>query len=244
MTKLHYAQIIVDVPTMQTNQPYTYVVPESMIESVRPGMRVDVPFGHRHVMGFVVGLRATTELETNKLRHIKNLLDLTPVLNTELLNLSAYLAQETFAFRISVLQTMLPNALKASYERILKIIDDVDEDVRDRIFKGLDEIVYQPRELNVRDIATLTKLRREHKIEVSVNVTNRSKIKTQLAYQFNGDIAFLEDERQDLRPTAKKQFELLMFIMGHLEEVWVKKTLQEIISVSDAILNQGVEKNG
>jgi len=242
MTKLHYAQIIVDVPTMQTNQPYTYVVPESMIESVRPGMRVDVPFGHRHVMGFVVGLRATTELETNKLRHIKNLLDLTPVLNTELLNLSAYLAQETFAFRISVLQTMLPNALKASYERILKIIDDVDEDVRDRIFKGLDEIVYQPRELNVRDIATLTKLRREHKIEVSVNVTNRSKIKTQLAYQFNGDIAFLEDERQDLRPTAKKQFELLMFIMGHLEEVWVKKTLQEIISVSDAILNQGVEK--
>ena len=89
MTKLHYAQIIVDVPTMQTNQPYTYVIPESMIESVRPGMRVDVPFGHRHVMGFVVGLRATTDLETNKLRHIKNLLDLTPVLNTELLNLSA-----------------------------------------------------------------------------------------------------------------------------------------------------------
>jgi len=242
MTKLQYAQIIVDVPTMQTNQPYTYVVPESMIESVRPGMRVDVPFGHRHVMGFVVGLRATTDLETNKLRHINNLLDLTPVLNTELLNLSDYLAQETFAFRISVLQTMLPNALRASYERILKIIDEVDDDVRDRIFKGLDEILYQARELNVRDIATLTKLQREHKIEASVNVTNRSKIKTQLAYQFNGDVEFLENERQDLRPTAKKQFELLMFIMGHLEEVWVKKTLQEMISVSDATLNQGVEK--
>ncbi len=242
MTKLQYAQIIVDVPTMQTNQPYTYVIPESMIESVRPGMRVDVPFGHRHVMGFVVGLRATTDLETNKLRHINNLLDLTPVLNTELLNLSDYLAQETFAFRISVLQTMLPNALRASYERILKIIDEVDDDVRDRIFKGLDEILYQARELNVRDIATLTKLQREHKIEASVNVTNRSKIKTQLAYQFNGDVEFLENERQDLRPTAKKQFELLMFIMGHLEEVWVKKTLQEMISVSDATLNQGVEK--
>ena len=132
--------------------------------------------------------------------------------------------------------------MENSYKKIISIIDDVDEDVRDRIFKGLDEIVYQPRELNVRDIATLTKLRREHKIEVSVNVTNRSKIKTQLAYQFNGDIAFLEDERQDLRPTAKKQFELLMFIMGHLEEVWVKKTLQEIISVSDAILNQGTRR--
>ena len=135
MTKLQYAQIIVDVPTMQTNQPYTYGVPETMIDSVRPGMRVDVPFGHRHVMGFVVGLSATTDLETDKLRHIKGLLDLTPVLNTELLNLSDYLAQETFAFRIVVLQTMLPNALRASYERILKIIDEVDDDVRDRRFK-------------------------------------------------------------------------------------------------------------
>lgn len=242
MTKLQYAQIIVDVPTMQTNQPYTYVVPETMIDSVRPGMRVDVPFGHRQVMGFVVGLRATTDLETDKLRHIKGLLDLTPVLNTELLNLSDYLAQETFAFRIVVLQTMLPNALRASYERTFKIIDEVDDDVRDRIFKGLDEIVYQANELNTYDIATLTKLRREHKIEVSVNVKNRAKVKTQLAYQFNDDMMFLEDELEDLRPTAKKQVELLTFIMGHLQETWVKKTLQEVINVSNATLNQGVEK--
>ena len=241
MTKLQYAQIIVDVPTMQTNQPYTYVVPESMCETLQIGMRVDVPFGHRHVMGFVVALQATTDLETNKLRYITNLLDLTPVLNVELLQLSDYLADETFAFRISILQTMLPNALRASYERILKIIDDVDADVRDRIFKGLDEIVYQARELNDLDIDTLTKLRRNHKIEVSVNVSSRAKVKTQLAYQVNNDIEFLENEYHDLG-AAKKQLELLTFVMGHLGETWVKKSLQEIINVSAATLNQGVSK--
>ncbi|MEX0380386.1 primosomal protein N' [Leuconostoc sp. MS02] len=241
MTKLQYAQIIVDVPTMQTNQPYTYVVPESMCETLQIGMRVDVPFGHRHVMGFVVALQATTDLETNKLRYITNLLDLTPVLNAELLQLSDYLADETFAFRISILQTMLPNALRASYERILKIIDDVDADVRDRIFKGLDEIVYQARELNDLDIDTLTKLRRNHKIEVSVNVSSRAKVKTQLAYQVNNDIEFLENEYHDLG-AAKKQLELLTFVMGHLGETWVKKSLQEIINVSAATLNQGVSK--
>ena len=56
MTK-QYAQIIVDVPTMQTDQPYTYAVPENMIDSLLLGMR-DGAFGRRNVMGFVVGLIA------------------------------------------------------------------------------------------------------------------------------------------------------------------------------------------
>jgi|GEM_PF-4238906 len=45
MTNQRYAQIIVDVPTMQTNQPYTYLIPEAMQDTLQPGMRVDVPFG-------------------------------------------------------------------------------------------------------------------------------------------------------------------------------------------------------
>ncbi|MFT9469881.1 MAG: primosomal protein N', partial [Leuconostoc pseudomesenteroides] len=108
--KKQYAQIIVDVPTMQTDQPYTYVIPEEMIDQILPGMRVTVPFGRRKVMGFVIGIRATTDLSEDQLRSLTTILDLSPVLNTELLSLSDYLADETFAFRISILQTMLPNA--------------------------------------------------------------------------------------------------------------------------------------
>jgi primosomal protein N' (replication factor Y) (superfamily II helicase) len=119
MTK-QYAQIIVDVPTMQTDQPYTYVVPEEMIDSLLLGMRVTVPFGRRNVMGYVVGLIASTDLPEDQLRPFSNILDLTPVLNTELLNLSDYLASETFAFRITILQTMLPNVFKANYRAYFK----------------------------------------------------------------------------------------------------------------------------
>lgn len=38
-------QVIVDVPTMQTNRPYTYRVPERLERQVQPGMRVMVPLG-------------------------------------------------------------------------------------------------------------------------------------------------------------------------------------------------------
>ena len=37
------AQIIVDVPLMQTDRPYSYLVPESMQGQIAIGMRVHVP---------------------------------------------------------------------------------------------------------------------------------------------------------------------------------------------------------
>ena len=39
------AEVIVDVPTMQTDQPFTYLVPSEMETALQVGMRVEVPFG-------------------------------------------------------------------------------------------------------------------------------------------------------------------------------------------------------
>ena len=40
------AEVIVDVPTMQTDQPFTYLVPSEMETALQVGMRVDVAFGN------------------------------------------------------------------------------------------------------------------------------------------------------------------------------------------------------
>ena len=51
------AQIIVDVPLMQTDRPYSYLIPEAMQGQIAIGMRVHVPFGkgNRLLQGFVIG---------------------------------------------------------------------------------------------------------------------------------------------------------------------------------------------
>jgi len=238
--KKQYAQIIVDVPTMQTDQPYTYVIPEEMIDQILPGMRVTVPFGRRKVMGFVIGIRATTDLSEDQLRSLTTILDLSPVLNTELLSLSDYLADETFAFRISILQTMLPNALKADYQHFIKIVGKVSDDVANRLFMGLTEIAFHANQYSDKDLATLAKLRRQHSIEVRIEVNDRAKVKTQLAYQFSQNVAMLKTAQQSLRPTAKKQAQLIAFILQHVGETWLKKELQEMLPVSDATLAHAV----
>ena len=90
------AQVVVDVPTMQTNQPYTYLVPAPLEKQLQVGMRVAVPFGngHREVQGFVVGFTEHSSYE-GELKPIAAVMDFQPVVNTELLELSKWLADTT-----------------------------------------------------------------------------------------------------------------------------------------------------
>ena len=87
------AQVIVDVPTMQTNQPYTYQIPATLEKQIQVGVRVVVPFGNgsRTVQGFVVALDQATSYD-GELKKIQAVMDLQPVVNNELLALSKWLA--------------------------------------------------------------------------------------------------------------------------------------------------------
>ena len=59
------AKIIVDVPLMQTDQPYSYKVPEEFVDMLEVGMRVHVPFGkgNRLIQGIVLGLEFQSDEE-------------------------------------------------------------------------------------------------------------------------------------------------------------------------------------
>src|SRR4051812_25846625 len=96
------ASVIVDVPAKQTDREFDYRIPEKWKRVVHPGMRVIVPFGPRMVQGFVTGLKNKSEF--SKLRSIKELMDLEPVLNEELLELGEWLTKEAMCFKISALQ--------------------------------------------------------------------------------------------------------------------------------------------
>ena len=56
------AKIIVDVPLMQTDQPYSYRIPEEFLRMLEVGMRVHVPFGgNRLIQGIVLGLESQSD---------------------------------------------------------------------------------------------------------------------------------------------------------------------------------------
>ncbi len=111
--------MIVDVPTKQTDRAFDYLIPEDWRGTIQPGMRVIVPFGPRNIQGFVTELKSESAFK--KLREIIEPMDLKPVLNQELLELGDWLTENTLCFKIFAYQVMLPAALKAKYEKKVKL---------------------------------------------------------------------------------------------------------------------------
>ncbi|KQB93795.1 MULTISPECIES: primosomal protein N' [Geobacillus] len=116
------ASVIVDVPTRQTDRPFDYLIPERWRGIIQPGMRVTVPFGARRLQGFVIGVKDHSEIK--QLKPIEHVLDVVPVLNEELLDLGRYLTETTLCFAISAYQAMLPAAMRAKYEKLLRLTDE------------------------------------------------------------------------------------------------------------------------
>lgn len=115
-----FVKVIVDIPAAQVNRPFDYQVPEVYQDSLQLGMRVQVPFGNRQLLGFVVGIHHTSDFK-GALKPITTVLDYESFINEELLDLSEHLAQTLHAFRINVLQAMLPAMLKVKYQNIFLI---------------------------------------------------------------------------------------------------------------------------
>ena len=116
------AQVIVDVPLMQTDKPYSYRVPEEFSPFLEKGMRVHVPFGkgNRLIQGIVVDLEETTlAAQDQELKSIVEVLDYQPVLGEEQFWLADQLRKTVFAYKITLLKAMLPSVLNSSYDKIL-----------------------------------------------------------------------------------------------------------------------------
>jgi len=242
------AKVIVDVPTMQTDQPFTYLVPENLNEQLAVGMRVEVPFGNgnRHVQGFVLAIEpmaATVLDETNvQLKELVAVLDLKPVLNTEMLALADYMKEKTFAFKITCLQTMLPSVMRADYQKYIYLTDELSEELQDQLFYGLEEISWdQVQERGI--LPQLMALRKQQKVDIRYEVTTRNKVKMVRFIQAAKEFEQLEEIRLGLRKGAKKKEQLLYYLQRlGTEKITAVKEMKEL-GFSTALLNEAA-KNG
>ena len=232
-----YAQVIVDVPAMQTNRPYTYELPQELQDQAQVGMRVIVPFGkgERQIQGFIVGLTDEYELAIAPKR-VTSLMDLAPVLNNEALQLADWLAQKTFSFKIRCLQVMLPNAMRASYSKSLRLLSAVElPQELNSLFAGRSEIEFDESKLSAQQLNKLAQMRQAGHLEVVYHVKNRAKAK------LVGVVTSLVDEQNytqfkaKVRKNAHKQLELLEFLYQNSHQKFLQTKLQASLQVS---LNQ------
>ena len=135
------AEVVVDIKNKAVNKVFDYLVPEELMPVIQPGVRVLVPFGPRTIMGFVISLKESTQLQ--KLRPIKELIDVVPVLNDELRELGMSLSEETGSTMIQCFEAMIPNAMRAKYKKKILCLSDELPPTLSRLFEHSHMIDYE-----------------------------------------------------------------------------------------------------
>ena len=86
---------------------FTYKVPEELQGAAKPGVRVMVPFGKRSVIGVIIALSKTDPSKGIPLKHIRDLVDIVPVLSPDMIELAKWMSEYYFASLGDVLRTVL-----------------------------------------------------------------------------------------------------------------------------------------
>ncbi|MET3682084.1 primosomal protein N' (replication factor Y) [Alkalibacillus flavidus] len=225
------AKVVVDVPVSATDALFDYHIPDHLKTVVKPGVRVVVPFGPRHIMGFVVDL--TDDSDFDKLKPIQRVMDYEPILTPELLKLSKWLQHETLCFRISALQAMLPAVFKAKYEKEVWLLTEEDAlpDNWQRVTQGREVIPFQDlQDAQIPD-SQITKHIEVGDIELKYVVKGKNRVKTDTYVKLALSEPETLEKLDDISKQAKQQRQALMWLIDQEEPVRLKQ-LQQTLDVT------------
>ena len=218
------AKIIVDVPLMQTDQPYSYKVPEEFVDMLEVGMRVHVPFGkaNRLIQGIVLGIEeeAYAEVANEELKEIVEVLDFSPVLTEEQLWLAEELRKSVFSYKISILKAMLPGFLNSSYDKILYPLEGLSQEDKERLFGSQESLAFSS--LDLKQQAEMMRLTRKGLLKLEYQAVDQKKVKTQSWVQVNPD----KLEKLEISNRAKKKLELRDYLLAHPESTPLSTLLE------------------
>ena len=204
------AQIIVDVPLMQTDRPYSYLIPEAMQGQIAIGMRVHVPFGkgNRLLQGFVIGLEEQENLrDFPELKPIAELLDYEPVLNQEQLDLADQMRHTVFSYKISILKSMLPGLLNSQYDKVIMATDKLGEEEKETLLQGQNHILFS--QLSEVQRQAIPRLVQSGRVTVDYLAKDKQNNKTEKHYSVQKGIL----ETLAISQRAKKRLELRDFLL-------------------------------
>lgn len=234
------AEVIVDIPVLQTNIPYEFKIPEKLKNDLEVGMRVVVPFGigNRRIQGFITSIKDTADFE-GELKEIVDIMDLAPVLNPEMIELGEWLAQKSYSFRIMVYQSMLPAVLRARYQKLVTILNPEADPALVELFAGKTTMDWD--EVEEKGLtAEMLKLRKENKVDVKYLVDDKVTKKMKKVVMRNMPVAQLEEAKEKTNVQAHRQRQLLDMLMNLAKDEQIDaKVLKNKHGISTAVVQRG-----
>ncbi len=117
-----FAEVAVPIYVRQT---FTYRLPGDMAARAKPGCRVLAPFGKKFLTGFIVDLHESPKSEVDEadIKDVEELLDESPIITSEILELTRWVSDYYFAPWGECLRAALPAGATTISEQVLSLTE-------------------------------------------------------------------------------------------------------------------------
>ena len=103
-----FVRVAIPIPLRRS---FEYKLAKSHPIEIRVGMRVEVPFSGRSKIGIIIGINDTSEYDPKKIKLLNRVIDESPIVDPNLLELANWMTNYYHAPPGEVWQTILPTAL-------------------------------------------------------------------------------------------------------------------------------------
>lgn len=119
-----YANIIVDISHEKLDKTFQYLIPQELVEEVRVGVLVDIPFGNRSITGYVVELTDEAEFDVSRLKPIIGVKKGSVPIESQLIELAGWMRKNYGGTMNQALKTVIPikQKTKAIERKVLKLL--------------------------------------------------------------------------------------------------------------------------
>ena len=119
-------KVAVSAAPYSIDKPYDYLVPEELLETAVPGVRVTVPFGRGNRNSEGIILARTTGEKLPGLKPLKAVLDREPVLDRSGIELALWMRQRYFCTLFEAVKTILPAGLWYQFREVWHLAAGMD----------------------------------------------------------------------------------------------------------------------
>lgn len=245
-------RVAVSQATYAIDRLYDYYVPEQLILSVVPGVRVLVPFGtgNRKCEGFVVVMGEDTG--EYKLKPVLAVLDEAPVLSESLLHLAAQMCSGLYCTFYECAKSMLPTGLWFDRRESWSVCEDISDEMLAQLAETNKTLVlFQKglRELTTRELAqacggklphnTLKTLQQQHILQFHSSFARKIGQRTVRMYALNMPV------EEAMRRVERGRSSVRMDVVSCLasEGEMARQELLYMTGASSAVLRTMVRQN-